>query len=62
LESTLIIIVATAVLHNVAIKGNDNADDFELIQGYENVEEDVNHDVEAGRNAVRKALIDTLFR
>jgi hypothetical protein len=61
LESTLIIIVATAVLHNVAIKGNDNADDFELIQGYENVE-DVNHDVEAGRNAVRKALIDTLFR
>jgi hypothetical protein len=61
LENTLIIIVATAVLHNVAIKGNDNADDFELIQGYENVE-DVNHDVEAGRNAVRKALIDTLFR
>jgi putative NADPH-quinone reductase len=61
LENTLIIIVATAVLHNVAIKGNDNADDFELIQGYENVE-DVNDDVEAGRNAVRKALIDTLFR
>jgi hypothetical protein len=61
LENTLIIIVATAVLHNVAIKGNDNADDFELIQGYENVE-DVNHAVEAGRNAVRKALIDTLFR
>jgi hypothetical protein len=58
----LIIIVATAVPHNIAIKGNDKADDFELIQGYENVEEDVNDDVGAGRNAVRKALIDTLFR
>jgi hypothetical protein len=55
LENTLTIIVATAVLHNIA-------DDFDLIQDYENVEEEVNHDAGAGGNAVRRALIDTVFR
>jgi hypothetical protein len=62
LENTLTIIVATAVLHNVAINKNDGADDFDLIQDYENVEEEVNHDAGAGGNTVRRALIDTVFR
>ncbi|KAH0816484.1 hypothetical protein GEV33_006307 [Tenebrio molitor] len=41
----------TAVLHNIAINENDGADDFDLIQDYENVEEEVNHDAGAGGNA-----------
>jgi hypothetical protein len=62
LENTLTIIVATAVLHNIAINENDGADDFDLIQDYENVEEEENHDAGAGGNAVKRALIDTVFR
>jgi nuclease HARBI1 len=62
LDTTLTIIVATAVLHNIAINENDQANDFKFFQQYADVEDDVNHNVGAGGNAVRRALIDTVFR
>ncbi|XP_063931798.1 putative nuclease HARBI1 [Zophobas morio] len=62
LENTLTILVATAVLHNIAISQNDQADDFEAIQQYEDVENDINNDNFPGGNAARRALIDTVFR
>ena len=50
------------MLHNIAISQNDPADDFEAIQQYEDVENEVNNDNFPGANATRRALIDTVFR
>ncbi|RZC38024.1 hypothetical protein BDFB_007077 [Asbolus verrucosus] len=43
LDTSLIVIVATAVLHNIAVAENDPVD-FEVIEQYEDVEEEANQD------------------
>lgn len=60
LETTLHIIVATAILHNIAISMNDNIPDHhvenEIDQNWNNFEEPVHQ-----ANEIRRQLIDNYF-
>lgn len=60
LDTTLAIIVATAVLHNIAINEKD-VDDFEDVVVNEEVEQEVIQNNNGGGNAVRRALIENVF-
>ncbi|KAF2882683.1 hypothetical protein ILUMI_23485 [Ignelater luminosus] len=59
-DTTLVIIVATAVLHNIAINENDT-NNFEDVVVDEEVEQEVMQVNNGGGNAVRRALIENVF-
>ena len=61
LGTTLSIIIATAVLHNIAVHQNE-PDYFEDIELNGQVEEEINFVDNAGGNAKRTGLINTVFR
>lgn len=61
LERTLIIIVATAVLHNVAIDMNDNEPEDELVNMNDNIDLDVENDEGAHGEFIRRSLINNYF-
>jgi hypothetical protein len=75
LKNTLTILLATAVLHNIAATKLENTltivllyniavnqNDFEAIEQYENVENEGNrNDFPGGNAAMRALIIDTVF-
>ncbi|KAK4886235.1 hypothetical protein RN001_002506 [Aquatica leii] len=62
LETSLTIIVATSVLHNIAVKENDPSDDFEEDHNIPAMDVEMLQGVNEENGNVRRGLIETAFR